>query len=59
METAAIVKLVEIILPIAVKGGIDLVQIIQRLKEGRTTESIIAELESKRDDLPNLSFGQP
>ena len=58
METAAIIQLIAIMLPVAQKAGLDVYSIIQGLQTGRTTEDLIAEAEAKRNDLPPLGFGQ-
>jgi len=38
--------------------GIDIKNAINRLSNGETVESLIAELDAKRDDLKPLDFGQ-
>lgn len=56
METAAIIQLIAIMLPVAQKAGIDIYAITQELNTGKTTEQLIAELEAKRNDLEELPF---
>lgn len=56
METAAIVQLIVTLAPYAIKAGISIAEIVARYQSGATVDEIIAELESKRNDLPELDF---
>jgi hypothetical protein len=56
METAAIVQLIITLAPYAIKAGVDIAQIVARYQSGATMEEIIAEVEAKRNDLPDLDF---
>ena len=57
MEVAAIIQLIVILLPVAEKAGLDIYQLVEGIKTGKTTDQLIAEAESKRNDLPELDFG--
>jgi predicted DsbA family dithiol-disulfide isomerase len=56
MEAAAIIQFMVILLPIAEKAGVDVTQLIQGIKEGKTTDQLIADATTKRNDLPELPF---
>lgn len=56
METSAIIQLIAILLPVAQKAGIDLAGVISGIQAGRTTDELIAEAETKRNDLEPLPF---
>lgn len=57
MDPVTAVELGIMLLPYIEKAGVDLYQLIEGVKQGKTREELIEECVKKRDDLPSLDFG--
>jgi hypothetical protein len=58
MGVVGIIKLIAFLLPFAEEAGINIIESIQRMKDGETADDLIKELKEKRDDMPELDFGK-
>ena len=56
MGIAEIIQLLGVLLPIAEKAGVDVYNIIEGLKAGKTIDELIAEAIAAKTDLPDLPF---
>lgn len=57
MDPVTAVNLAVVLLPYIQKAGVDLYQLIEGVKQGKTVDELIEECVKKRDDLPDLDFG--
>jgi hypothetical protein len=55
---AMIFQLLGLVMQYGPELGIDIKNAVERLSSGETVESLIAELNAKRDDLKPLPFGE-
>lgn len=58
MPIAAILSIVAALVPYLPEAVIDFNAIVTRIKGGESLADLIAEFETKRDDLEDLTFGQ-
>ncbi len=56
MSAADIIRMIAILGPLAMEAGVNIAETVQRFNDGTTLDELIAEVQAKRDDLPDLAF---
>lgn len=58
MELAVALQIIAALAPYLPQLGIDLANAVDKFNNGETVDSLLAELQAKKDDLPPLPFGE-